>query len=984
MVKKLIIGFILILLLVTSVQAVEVWKEVGDHWKLTDGTKTVLKWNQSGLTTSWTIPNNVTNVAYLVVAGGGTGGDSLGGGGGAGGVLTSLGTGVTPGEVLEVTVGAGGTGEYQWGDDSVLGGLTAVGGGYGGIDGVEEATDGGSGGGGYGADGAAPGNGTAGQGHDGGYGYGYLADGGAGGGGGSYSTGISGGSANGGSGGAGIESNITGVPTHYGGGGGGMGYGGIGGYGGAGGGGQGESCGGCHDEVSAVNSTGGGGCGSSRIDNNYGGSGVVMVRYTTPVVPVANFTANITSINTGGAVKFNDTSTGSPTSWNWSFGDGTYSELKNITHTYLVAGNFTVNLTATNVNDTDTLSKPDYINVSLSTANFTANVTSILSGQTINFTDTSTGTATGWNWSFGDGKLSTIKNATHKYTQFGLYTVSLNASFSGAYNTSTKTNYITVGNSTPYSQFIANHTVGLNPLPVQFIDQTNASASQWNWSFGDGSYSNAQNPEHTYSGVARYTVILNTTNPADSSNITTKTNYINVTTALANPYSSINITPYDLQIPYGQTGIVQLNVGNINASNVVANISFDPAALKITSVVANTSVLPSMSVSTIYSNDTGFIEMTFASLDVTTETPIANIRIEPLAEVGMTTLGYNNAIDTLTTGDMESIVYHTDGQINTTITSYAFNLSFTNAATGAPITGLVSVNATGSNVTPTYQETSTGLASLTSDYGPVIFSFASNGYYPKTQTITITSSNTINVGLTALGASATTSWYSPHQVRLRILDRETGNYVENATISVTAMANTFPVGASTDYLISIFGVNPASANDMMNGTLIMSGLSQTDGSSTFVMLSSIGYNVNVHRDAVIDPVSLTVLVPEIDQSVQIYPLENDYNIWITSGESQFNTTANSLRNTRLTYEAPNLSYGMFGLQYQDLSGITLWVYFSVTNIDNGTIMYEVYLDPEVDGDGPTSMVYANYTIPVENGADYVWKYQAARGYDIPE
>jgi len=50
-----------------------------------------------------------TSVQYLVVGGGGGGGFLLGGGGGAGGVVVSSAYTVTPGSVITVTVGAGGT-----------------------------------------------------------------------------------------------------------------------------------------------------------------------------------------------------------------------------------------------------------------------------------------------------------------------------------------------------------------------------------------------------------------------------------------------------------------------------------------------------------------------------------------------------------------------------------------------------------------------------------------------------------------------------------------------------------------------------------------------------------------------------------------------------------------------------------------------------------------------------------------------------------
>ena len=60
---------------------------------------------------TWTCPENVTEVEYLVLAGGGSGG-GLGAayGGGAGGLRLASGYPVTSNTVYTVTVGAGGTG----------------------------------------------------------------------------------------------------------------------------------------------------------------------------------------------------------------------------------------------------------------------------------------------------------------------------------------------------------------------------------------------------------------------------------------------------------------------------------------------------------------------------------------------------------------------------------------------------------------------------------------------------------------------------------------------------------------------------------------------------------------------------------------------------------------------------------------------------------------------------------------------------------
>jgi beta propeller repeat protein len=69
--------------------------------------------------------------------------------------------------------------------------------------------------------------------------------------------------------------------------------------------------------------------------------------------PVAEFTASFTSEAAPLNVTFTDKSTGTPTTWNWSFGDGTYSTKQNPVHTYLIVGNYTVNLTVSNANGID-------------------------------------------------------------------------------------------------------------------------------------------------------------------------------------------------------------------------------------------------------------------------------------------------------------------------------------------------------------------------------------------------------------------------------------------------------------------------------------------------------------------------------------------------------------------------------------------------------------------------------------------------------
>lgn len=92
----------------------------------------------------------------------------------------------------------------------------------------------------------------------------------------------------------------------------------------------------------------------------------VLFTCFTNQTPTANFSASQTNITTGSSVNFSDLSTGSPTSWLWSFQGGTpaTSTLQNPTNIqYSTAGTYNVTLTATNANGNDSETKTGYITV---------------------------------------------------------------------------------------------------------------------------------------------------------------------------------------------------------------------------------------------------------------------------------------------------------------------------------------------------------------------------------------------------------------------------------------------------------------------------------------------------------------------------------------------------------------------------------------------------------------------------------------------
>lgn len=224
-------------------------------------------------------------ITYLVIAGGGgaagwINGIQAGASGGAGGVLTATSKLFKAGVTYTITIGQGGASSYGGsgsnGNDTTLIGtgisLTAIGGGFGGSNGVAGG-NGGSGGGGGAASGAG-GTGTPGQGYNGGSGLGSTG-GGYGGGAGGAATPSQG------SVGIGIANPITGSTIGYNpgsgyylaGGGGGPGTGTYNQYGGGGN---------ATDGYPNTGSGGGGGGvypGGNININGAGASGVVVIAY---------------------------------------------------------------------------------------------------------------------------------------------------------------------------------------------------------------------------------------------------------------------------------------------------------------------------------------------------------------------------------------------------------------------------------------------------------------------------------------------------------------------------------------------------------------------------------------------------------------------------------------------------------------------------------------------------------------------------------
>ena len=156
--------------------------------------------------------------------------------------------------------------------------------------------------------------------------------------------------------------------------------------------------------------------------------------------------------------------------------------------------------------------KYDYIEVYTPlAANFSAEKTFALTGDTIQFTDLSLGSPESWKWDFGNGQSSIIQNPYFAFNAPGIYSVELLVKANWRADSLTKTNYITVTDPL-IASFEADKTLAFNGETIHFTDFTQGSPATWFWDFGNGLISTQQNPDCLYNSSGTYTVKLIVTN----------------------------------------------------------------------------------------------------------------------------------------------------------------------------------------------------------------------------------------------------------------------------------------------------------------------------------------------------------------------------------------------------------------------------------------------------------------------------------------
>lgn len=232
--------------------------------------------------------------------------------------------------------------------------------------------------------------------------------------------------------------------------------------------------------------------------------------------PIADFsTANVCFSN---IASFTDLTNIPINQYGWNFGNGLgFSGLQNPTYNYPATGNYTVQLiTATLEGCLDTVSHPISIYEPIS-AGFT--VAPVCHGNASVFINSSAvigGTYTS-EWDFGDTQTANQNNPSHVYVNPGVYNVVLIVTTNNGCK-DTINQLVTV-----YPKPIADFTAPpvCHHLPSLLTDNT-GTATQWNWSLGDGSNFTTQNVTYTYPSSGTYQTTLIVTNSDGCKDTVTK------------------------------------------------------------------------------------------------------------------------------------------------------------------------------------------------------------------------------------------------------------------------------------------------------------------------------------------------------------------------------------------------------------------------------------------------------------------------------
>jgi PKD repeat protein len=272
-----------------------------------------------------------------------------------------------------------------------------------------------------------------------------------------------------------------------------------------------------------------------------GYSDIVAVNATGTASPSTSglLAAVITTTSRTGEAPFNLTfdgsqSTGSISSYTWSFGDDGTATGPIVSYTYQFAGTYMATLTVT---DGSGLTQQSSIAITVtdplvSSTGSDAPPTAIISSSTalgavpltVNFdgsrsTAADNATITSYLWSFGDGSSATGTGVAHSFVSAGTYQTSLTVTDSNGLTSSISTTVMVtatrIDNKAPAAVISATPVSGTTPLTVTFdgsnSTDSDGSIASYSWNFGDGKSASGKTVTHTYTSEVAFIATLQVT-----------------------------------------------------------------------------------------------------------------------------------------------------------------------------------------------------------------------------------------------------------------------------------------------------------------------------------------------------------------------------------------------------------------------------------------------------------------------------------------
>ena len=276
--------------------------------------------------------------------------------------------------------------------------------------------------------------------------------------------------------------------------------------------------------------------------------------------PLANFVTDDRSACAPSVVNFQDLSVDAE-SYLWDFGDSTSSTNAVTSHIYNTPGVYTVSLIVSAQGCSDTLVRPQYIEVLGPRTDFTASAFEGCVPFTVDFTDQSQN-AIDWNWNFGDGYAGIPQHPTHTYQDTGTYIVSLVTRDTSGCSSFYEMPQRIIVHPVPQANLTAANISGCQPITATFQNLSQGATSAV-WNFGDGGTSTDFSASHEYTEAGNYLVDLIAMNQYGCADTMQSQQPINVLAA-PQPFFSANNT----------TGCAPLNITFYNGSLNVEGPSY--------------------------------------------------------------------------------------------------------------------------------------------------------------------------------------------------------------------------------------------------------------------------------------------------------------------------------------------------------------------------------------------------------------------------